>query len=238
MFKQKNNEIYIFTHIPKTGGTTLRVHFQKYLEDQVDFIHLANKGHKWAKEKGLEKYPDRPMDQREQAKVILGHQVNYQTKHLVPNLTPIEIVFFRDPISWEISRFNQHVNRQVKEGNEIITFRQWLETVEKTHSQFEWFLSHYLKLNANVKILSPQAIENLLLYTLENFSHVYFLSDFTQKTNALFKKLQIPLNPPRENIVGKHKQQYFEDNQENIDLLNKVCDKDLLIFNKLKNIYK
>jgi hypothetical protein len=240
MFKPRlqKKEIYIFTHIPKTGGTTLRVHFQKYLDDQVEFIHLANKGHKWAAEKGLKEFPDRPQNERERAKVILGHQVNFQTKNLVPNLSPIEIVFFRDPIQWEISRFNQFVNRQVNEGKEIITFQKWINSIEKTHSQFDWFLSYYLNLKANVRALNPRSKENLLLYTLENFKHVYFLDDFKQKTNQIFKCLDIPINPPSENIVGKHKVQYYLNNEENLKLISKVCEKDMLIYNKLKKIYK
>lgn len=236
--RPQKKDVYIFTHIPKTGGTTLRVHFQNHLKDQLEFIHLANKGHKWANEKGLKEYSERTLLEREQAKVILGHQVNFETKQLVPNLNPIEIVFFRDPVQWEISRFNQYVNRQVNEGKEVISFQQWMESIEKTHSQFEWFLSNYLKLRANVRELSPKSKETLLFYALQNFNHVYFLEDFKQKTNEIFQKLCIPQNPPRENIVGKHKKQFFDKLEENTKLLSKICKKDIQLYKKVINIYK
>ena len=232
--KLKSKDVYIFSHIPKTAGTTLRIHFQQHLEDQVEFIHLANKGNKWAMEKGMLEYCNRTQSEREKAKVILGHQVNFKTKYLVPTLNPIEIVAFREPISWEKSRYNQYVNRRVNNGLSQISFKQWITENEKTHSQFEWFLSNYLMLKANIRQLNDTSKENLLMYTLSNFSHILFLENIDVTMNRIFAKLKIPSNPERKNVVGEHKKNFYLDNEENYALLMKVTQKEVNLYKKLK----
>lgn len=229
------NIVYIFSHVPKTGGTTLRVHFQKHLKDQVEFIHLANKGDKWAKDKGLLPFKERTNEQRKPAKVILGHQVNFKTKYLVPHATVKEVVFFRNPVDWEKSRFNQFVNRRVNTGKSIINFKQWITSVEKTHSQFDWFLSNYLLLGRAVDILPAKIKENLLFYTLDNFSKVCLLQHFKQETSNIFDRLNIPKEATKENVAGIQKKKFYIASEENEELINKICYKDTLLFNKIKN---
>ena len=234
----RQKQVFIFTHIPKTGGTTLRIHFQKHLKDQYDFIHLANKGHKWAKEQGLKPFYERPKEIRQQAKVILGHQVNCKTKELVPDLKPIEIVTFRNPMDWEKSRFNQFVNRRLNEGKNKLSFKQWTQEVEKMHSQFDWFLSYYLGMGGEINQLPKKEKEVLLFKTLSSFSKVALLDRFDDYFIPIFNQLNIPTTAKKQNVVGIEKKQLFINSQENQELLENICGYDLSIFNKIKNIYK
>jgi len=229
------NKTFIFSHIPKTAGTSMKVLFEKHLKNEHEFIHFANTGFNVAKKHGLEPFFLRSQKSRAEAKVILGHKVNYKTKKLVGNNTVKEVVIFRDPTSWEISRFNQHANRLYKQNQIQIDFEYWLNNVNKTHSQFDWFLANYLQLGASVSKLSHKAKEHLLDYTLSNFSYVLFLENMGIKMKPIFNELGISEQTGHENAVGKHKTQYFENSVENQVLLDQTCLREIRLYEKIKS---
>lgn len=231
----KKETVYIIHHIPKTAGTSLRVHLQKYMQDQVDFIHLANKGDRKAKEQGLVPFRNRSAEQKARAKVIFGHQVDYTTKAMIKNKKIVEIVFFRDPPNWEISRFNQYNNRRKNDGMQSVEFEYWLKKVEKTHSQFDWFLSNYLCLRGEVRKLSLQAKKNLLLSTLSHFQ-VHLTCEFDRYAAYLFKELGVPSIAKRENVTGLHKKDFFIKTPKNLCFLEKTIKHDKKIYNIIKTM--
>ncbi|MEZ5471431.1 MAG: hypothetical protein R3E90_06600 [Marinicella sp.] len=231
------NKTFIFSHIPKTAGTSLKVHFQNHLINEIEFIHFANVGFNSAKKNGLKPFDQRSEESRAKAKVILGHKVNYKTKMLVKNNEVDEVVIFRDPIAWEISRFNQHANRLYKQNKRIIDFKYWLSNVNKTHSQFAWFLANYLLLGSSVSKLNKQALENLLFYTLSNFKHVLFLDNMNEQISPVYYQLGISSHPGYENSVGKHKIQYFENTTDNQRLLQNICEPEIIIYEKLRSYF-
>jgi hypothetical protein len=81
-------EIFIFAHIPKTDGQTLRNCFMRHLQLHREFIHLGPYGEKDAAARGLPPFAKRSADERAQARVILGHHVTCETHRFVPNKTP------------------------------------------------------------------------------------------------------------------------------------------------------
>jgi hypothetical protein len=230
----QHKQIYIFTHIPKTGGTSLRVHFQKHMIDQQEFIHLATKGHKWAREKGLRRYSERSKESRQQAKVILGHEVDYKTKEHVPDLKPIEIVIFRNPQQWEISRFNQVMNSRHKQNKELYTFKRWLK-VEKCHSQFDWFVKNYLKVDIINSPVSYAAKKQILNQALKEFKYVCFTNQLDSFGKYIANILQIPILIKKENVVGIHKINFFKNSDENLQLLENLCKDDNLLYDWIKS---
>lgn len=229
------NKTFIFSHIPKTAGTSLKVHFEKHLENENEFIHFANVGFNVAQRNGLNPYYERPEALRSRAKVILGHKVNFKTKMLVEANEVEEIVIFRDPVAWEVSRFNQHANRLYKREGMTIDFNFWLNEVNKTHSQFDWFLSNYLQMGQSISKLNRVAKENLLFYTLSNFKHVLFLDNLNEKIRPIFNQLGISNLKSHENAVGKDKTQFFKDNNENQKLLTALCKNEILLYEKLRS---
>ncbi|MCB0752939.1 MAG: hypothetical protein KDC52_15820, partial [Ignavibacteriae bacterium] len=210
-------------------------HFQKHLKDK--FIHFANAGFQKEKEKGVNLYFEKPETLRAPIKVILGHKVNYKTRLLIPNNDIKEVVIFRNPIDWEISRFNQHANRLLKHHNKRLDFEYWLSSVNKTHSQFDWFLANYLLLGKSVNNISSAAKENILIYILSKFDYVFFVDDLDTQLKIIFKKLSIPETIKRENVVGGDKPQFFDGSRKNIDLLNTICKNDMNTFKTIKSIF-
>ena len=93
----RNHNLYVFFHIPKTGGTTLRDHFNLCLRPHDEFIHLGPEGIADATRLGLPPFDIRGDHERRRAFVILGHHVNCRTQNSVPGKQPRNIVFLRDP---------------------------------------------------------------------------------------------------------------------------------------------
>ncbi|NCN07645.1 hypothetical protein GW933_03040 [Candidatus Falkowbacteria bacterium] len=105
----KNNEniIYVFLHIPKTGGITLRYHIEKNFKKN-EFLLLyrsADAGlvNKEAVNKHILAMPD---NQRHKLKIIYGHEVYYGIHELFPNRTVRYITFFRSPFQLFSSFYN------------------------------------------------------------------------------------------------------------------------------------
>ncbi|MCF6300095.1 MAG: hypothetical protein L3J52_03095 [Proteobacteria bacterium] len=228
---------YVFSHIPKTGGTSFRVHFQKHLIIHQEFIHLASKGNKQATLANLKPFALRSQQQRNQAKVIFGHDVNYQTKQLVRNNKIVELVFFRDPLEWEISRFNQKNNSRKKQNLPPYTFTQWLLEKEKNHNQFDWFLAHYLQLKTQLRKLSSEAKQHLLFHTLDHFDHVCFMDQIDAVKGLICNQLNIDNQMSVENVVGVDKLDYFNPTAENMARLNQIIEEQLRVYHTIKKRY-
>lgn len=227
------DKVYIFIHIPKTAGTTLRYHFQKHLIDQSEFIHFANKGNKIAKDRGLLPYEQRSIAERNEAKVILGHNVDINTKNLISEKETVELVIFRNPKEWIISRYNQYANSKLLNSHPYLCYEEWLK-IEKIQSQFDWFLINYCKLK---QIPSDETLKyNLLINQLSLISHVCFVDNLDNYMQDIFIDLKIPKQLKRENVTGENrKQNLFAENKLNLAHLNQQSNKENNLFLKIKN---
>ncbi len=229
------NPVYIFTHIPKTAGTSLRYHFQKYLKDQTTFIHLANKGHKMAKAQGLLPFAERTEEQRHQAQVILGHDVNIHTAQLVPAKQTFQLVYFRDPIAWEISRYNQYANARRFRELKPLPYIDW--TIhEKVRSQFDWFLTNYC-LEKNIPKDSDEKLE-LISHHLDQMQHVGFVDQIDHDMKPIFATLNIPTQMQAENVTGRFKKiDIFNENPSNQNTVVDNCITENQFFLKIIKKY-
>lgn len=228
------NAVYLISHIPKTAGSSLRMHLRTHLRDQVEFIHLANRGDNQAKRQNRLPFAQRPPQERNQAKVILGHQVNQQTAQWISGKTIKPVVLFREPEAWEISRFNQYANVVRRETGQTLSFADWCDPkrVNKSHSQFDWFLEKHLEIS--VRMRSIEQRNELLDQTLESFAHVLFVEDLPACLEPIFASLNIPTSLPKNtNVVGLDKPDFYQANPANQRLLSQLCAKDVDTYQRL-----
>ena len=229
------NQVFIFTHIPKTAGTSLRYHFQKHLEDQKTFIHLANKGHKTAEKQGLLPFSQRSEQKRNQAQVILGHDVNIDTAALVPGKQAFRLVYFRDPVGWEISRYNQYAHARRMRELSVLCYSDWFNQ-ENTHCQFDWFLQNHCILS---QIPSYQDEKfNLICQYLDVMQQVGFVDQIDQDMKPIFKSLGIPAEMQAENVTGRFKKMdVFKENSSNQAKAVDNCFTENQFFLKIRKKY-
>lgn len=232
-----NQTTHIICHIPKTAGTTLRRHLKSLLEDQKTLIHLARRGDIVCKKNNIAQYLNRTQAEKNLAKVIIGHDVNFDTKFNVTENKVIESVTFRDPIAWEISRYNQHVNRMVMRNNQPITYEFWLKKVNKLHSQFDWLIANYYCLKLRVKNLSHDLKHELLLSCLNNFDNIVLLDHFDSFISHLMADLGLNQDISRienQNVVGVDKINYFERTPLNLELIEQQTEFDYKCYQYIK----
>jgi len=233
-----NHKTHIICHIPKTAGTTLRRHLKLLLEDQISLIHLARRGDIFCKKNNIVQYLKRSQADKNLARVIIGHNVNFDTKFHISNKKTIESVIFRDPIDWEISRYNQHVNRMCLRRKQPISYEFWLKNVNKLHSQFDWLLANYYCLNHRIKALSKSLKKELLLSCLQNFDNIVMLEQFDDFIRYILIDLKLNEDLSQlknQNVVGVDKVDYFERIPLNLELIKKQTEYDYSCLKDIKS---
>ena len=218
---------YLFHHIPKTAGTTVRKFLQSKMKDQSEFIHLTTKGDKIAKSLGLLPYKLRSLSERNKARVIFGHHVTVNTCQMVSN--PVEhIVSFRSPKDWLISRYNQKMNRLFKNGSKTYSFEYWLTKMEAIHSQFDWLI---IKFGNEIEVTDKIS---QLKKALDHFQYIYTTDKTGQLVFDLGKLLNIPyIKPLNRNVVGVDKINFFSPTLHEKNILNKIIEEDIEIYRNL-----
>lgn len=123
----RNDIIWIFLHLWKTGGTTFSAHLSKHLKWDEEFINLSPWGAYSRKKNKRPKFFYRKLSERKKVKVIGGHYTFYGIHKWVPNKKPRYITFLRCPAQRLVSQFNGIISMG-EGGTKIsgdITFEQW-----------------------------------------------------------------------------------------------------------------
>jgi hypothetical protein len=191
-------ELFLFVHLPKTGGQTLRNCFIKHLEFHRTFIHLGPYGEKKATELGLSPFHERPPEERARARVILGHGVNARTHELVPGKIPRHITFLRDPAELLVSLYNFEMKYNRPADQPMPSFEQWYLEGGRRNFVTQWFLSQFLQ--------TPQSPTPAALRTinsaLESFWFVGCSEFIDRDAPLLLRRIGVPAELKRTNVGG------------------------------------
>jgi len=149
---KKKDHLYIFLHLPKTGGSTFSVHLKKYLKkDQfVDMTLLRYGLHKNIANGAIS----------DKTKVILGHASYYGIHKLFPNKIPRYIIFLRDPAERIVSEYNFEM--RVKQGKSI-PFWNWYASQPRNE------LTYFMDLKARGKEGTKANLPRIFLKPIYKF---------------------------------------------------------------------
>ena len=193
------DEVFIFVHLPKTGGQTLRNSFAK-LQLHREFIHLGPFGQQDAARLGLLPFNQRPLEERAEARVILGHNVNCQTHTLVPGKAPRHILFLRDPAELLVSLYNFEL-RQEPTDKPVVAFDEWYNKSGRKDYMTTWLAEHFMA-------PEPPPADKPLLQSintaLEQFWFVGCSEFLDDDAPLLLRRIGLPPKVVSTNIAGVH----------------------------------
>jgi len=117
--KSSTKPLYVFLHFPKTAGTTMRKHFEKYYSNEEhiqaylsDHDSQGPLSNKFPKSRNMDTNAFKSYlgsltdNQKDKLKLISGHSVYYGLENFFPNREIRYFTFVRDPLKRLISLYN------------------------------------------------------------------------------------------------------------------------------------
>lgn len=150
------NTVFIFLHLPKTGGTTFNAHLFKNLIWEEEFLHIGPWGEKYRRAHNKLPLHKRSLYERNRIKVISGHGVWYGIHELFPHKEPKYFTFIRDPAERMVSLYNH-------KGKDL-TFDDFCKCIRKND-----MVDFYFERTSQIK-------SRILLYTNILFKNINFQS--------------------------------------------------------------
>jgi len=171
----ENNVIWIFIHLPKSGGTTMSEHLRKHCDSTEIWFH--------------EDYPnDRDLknliEKKKNVRYIIGHEYSYGIHQLFPDKLARYVTFVRDPANRLLSRYNYDMS--FISSPKITPFEKWYQN--QPQNEMTIFLDRKYRGLRESKVSYPdflKLITNLvgLKKSKTITSMVRFLAKSLSKTN-------------------------------------------------------
>ena len=186
MMTDSKPPLYIFLHLPKTGGITLRYHLIKRFGKRGTLFFSQSENKSFATAEGVNEYLSRLSDkEKDRVKVILGHEVYYGIHKYFPDRNPCYIAFFREPAKLYVSFYNFFKNK-IDCGDQSVK----AERADFVPLDVDLTFSNFLKFSPN---LTYGYFENRLLLGNASFKTNYGRSNMPQIKKMLTDFLFIGL---------------------------------------------
>ncbi len=98
--------LWLYLHVPKTGGTTINGHLSRHLAFDDTFVLLNRWGRSYRRREGRLPLEERTPEERARIRCLVGHRVWYGVHELVPGRAPRYVTVLRDPAAQILSRYN------------------------------------------------------------------------------------------------------------------------------------
>lgn len=135
--KRNEDVLYIFLHIPKCAGTTLRYHVENNFP-RGECLPLYNSGtNQLTRPLVFDSITSFSQDDRARIRIVYGHEVYYGIHELFDKPARY-FTFLRDPIAKTISFYNYRMQQAIRSNTlvekDMPTFEQWLEASPGMHN--------------------------------------------------------------------------------------------------------
>ncbi len=225
----------VFNHIPRTGGTTLRIILNKiYGEGNVFFIKSKDIG------SSVREFSNMSPKERNRYKVISGHGSNLFLD-MIEN--PFRICVLREPVSMFISQYfylrESKNSNFLEEVKALSSFREYIEYAidNGQDNMLTRFLneSQQWLLDSNVKPVSKSEIQQAK-DALENYNAIFDLSNLDEGVFVLSKMLGWKSIPLYKRSNKSQKQLNQTVSGEDLKRVNSLLKPDIELYNYFQNI--
>ncbi len=190
--------LHIFLHVPKTAGTTFKLHVQGSFRPGEYLLLYQDREPAFNAPGGVERYLKAlPERRRDAIKVLFGHKVYRGIHELFPGREARYITFLRDPIRQTISRYNfglttlgslnrlrnRKFERELAPDGRIATLEQWLAANERHQNfTFRYLYSHFFDLPHDEVVVNEENLEKILAV----LGRFYFVGLVENRDDQLF----------------------------------------------------
>ncbi len=133
MVAPDSREVFVFFHVPKTGGISINHLLNEKLHRGIDFIDLGLAGEEDDAQHNRLPIERRSRPERAKVRVITGHEVFMRTERLFPDRVARRITFLRKPASRIVSAFNYETSdaAPLSGWDNTVSFEKWYRHQER-----------------------------------------------------------------------------------------------------------
>jgi hypothetical protein len=219
--------LYFVYHMPKTGGQTIRDHFDSHLVRGRDFLHLG----RWDRDasRGIDDVAALDPERRAGLRAIGGHPLTREFAAFFPDRGIREVVFVREPAARFVSHYNFRCTMLRRDGRPLVSFEEFM-------AEF----SPNVMTNFLVKALGirPHRVQlSALLAELANMWMVGTTESMDVLAPALFAGMGIdPLVPVRSNETGDGIERHLTLTPELAEAIRTQAEEDVLLFDACRHL--
>lgn len=211
--KDADDLLYIFLHIPKTGGATWHYCFKNNYKDD-EFFSVYYDRNRFTNREEIDRYlKSLSNEEKSRIKILCGHHL-YRDIHEHFNRKPRYIVFLRNPVDRSISHYN-HVRRSLELGEggpalsvlsasgKILTFEEWfMQRKNPQNYMTRFLLKDFLHEDPGRRGLTKGHLEKVKK-CLRNFFFIGITENFEEDALFLCYELGMRKLPGRYNVSKK-----------------------------------
>ena len=173
MVKKSNDILWIFLHVPKTGGTTFSDQIKAHLKPE-EFIATSQTRYGIAEKADKTKFKD--------VRVLLGHATYYGIHKFFPEKSPRYIVFLREPTERLVSSYNFEM--RTKKGA-VFPFWKWYKLQQR--NEVTSFMDMKFRGLPGTKANMPDSFSKLYSNLFKIKSVTYFFQGIFKIYSRIFK---------------------------------------------------
>lgn len=221
---QSPDDLYVFFHINKTGGTTLTTHLQNCFKDQPLRTPMLNR---YQRELALAEnrvyWTERSFEEKMQARIIAGHGATpCNVSEIAPHRNIKYITFFRDPGSRIVSTFNY--SRAMGSIDPDCDLLSYLKNTGFNSTQLRFFAHNFMDISQDQIDLmqsdhSQRQVMHEAVRLIENFYFIGLHESYDEDIKLLTSLLGIPEITRNYLVTGKD---YAETTRYTPDLDNEI----------------